>query len=41
MLAMPATRCTCLRDGVTLLVADPLCAAPSHLYDAVNESEPA
>ena len=33
---MPATRCTCIRDGVLLLVADPLCLAPSHLADAIN-----
>lgn len=37
---MPATRCTCIRDGVQLLVADPVCPAPSHLSDAINALEP-
>jgi hypothetical protein len=36
---MPATRCTCIRDGLSLLVADPVCAAPSHLADAINALE--
>lgn len=37
---MPATRCTCIRDGVRLVVADPECGAPSHLADAIDALEP-
>ncbi len=36
---MGVTRCTCLRDEALGLIAeDPLCEAPSHLWDEIEES---
>jgi hypothetical protein len=35
---MGATLCTCARDEkYEVLLSDPLCRAPSHLYDAIQD----
>lgn len=34
-----ATLCSCLREGTTLVLADPVCLAPSHLWDQIEAIE--
>ena len=37
---MSCSRCTCIRSGLVLVLSDPNCAAPSHLWDEVESAEP-